>query len=429
VSALQAVAALKAAGSAEAIDAAVWNPAISPAHPDWVNFAVQAAAALGSAGDEKSAGMLLRLLRFTGPVAAAAVVSLAKLRRADPAQFFQETSSGIRFDSLAARRAWAAALGELGGDRAQFELNAMLMQAAQGQAESAESLAIPALLRALARAKSPELETILGAYMTSHDPIVARTAISLVEPASGGPAPWRPFLQLYSMFARDYEIKTVILNRLEPWAGGSEVQTFLRAALQHDGRSVRFAAARLLKGAEVSEFALVPGPSETRFTDQSYVQAAASRQDRTLAILDTSRGRIELELFREDAPLTVANFVSLANRGFFNGLSFMRVVPYFVIQGGDPRNDQEGGPGYAIRCEINMRPFDRGSVGMALSGKDTGGSQFFITLSPQPHLDGGYTCFGRVISGMPAAERMTAGDRIHKVSIVEDITMLDYRKY
>jgi cyclophilin family peptidyl-prolyl cis-trans isomerase len=82
----------------------------------------------------------------------------------------------------------------------------------------------------------------------------------------------------------------------------------------------------------------------------------------------------------------------------------MRVVPYFVIQGGDPRNDQECGPGYTIRCEINMRPFERGSLGMALSGKDTGGSQFFITLSPQPHLDGGYTCFGHVISGMPAVE-------------------------
>jgi cyclophilin family peptidyl-prolyl cis-trans isomerase len=107
----------------------------------------------------------------------------------------------------------------------------------------------------------------------------------------------------------------------------------------------------------------------------------------------------------------------------------MRVVPYFVIQGGDPRNDQECGPGYTIRCEINMRPFERGSLGMALSGKDTGGSQFFITLSPQPHLDGGYTCFGHVISGMPAVEQMLAGDRILRVRIEEDLTLLDCRRH
>ncbi len=106
-----------------------------------------------------------------------------------------------------------------------------------------------------------------------------------------------------------------------------------------------------------------------------------------------------------------------------------RVVPFFVIQGGDPRNDMEGGPGYTIRCEINMRPFREGSVGMALAGKDTGGSQFFITLSPQPRLDGGYTCFGRVISGMPVARRITAGDRIRKVRVQDDVTALDYRRY
>jgi cyclophilin family peptidyl-prolyl cis-trans isomerase len=107
----------------------------------------------------------------------------------------------------------------------------------------------------------------------------------------------------------------------------------------------------------------------------------------------------------------------------------MRAVPGFVIQGGDPRNDQEGGPGYAIRCEIYMQPFRRGSVGMALAGKDTGGSQFFITLAPQPHLDGGYTCFGRVLSGLSVAERIVPGDFIRRVRIVEDETLLDNRAF
>jgi peptidyl-prolyl cis-trans isomerase B (cyclophilin B) len=156
---------------------------------------------------------------------------------------------------------------------------------------------------------------------------------------------------------------------------------------------------------------------------------ASSRKDRTIAILETSRGTMEIELFWEDAPLTVRNFVLLSRQGFYDGLTFMRVVPFFVIQGGDPRNDQEGGPGYSIRCEINMRPFRKGSVGMALAGKDTGGSQFFITLAPQPHLDGGYTCFGQVISGMQVAERIVEGDRILRVTIEDDVTALDYRRF
>jgi peptidyl-prolyl cis-trans isomerase B (cyclophilin B) len=207
------------------------------------------------------------------------------------------------------------------------------------------------------------------------------------------------------------------------------VESFLRSALQDRERNARIAAARLLKTGGRTDVPEDPGPSATNATDLAYIEVASARQDRTIAIMDTARGRIEIELFREDAPLTVANFVSLAQRGFFDGLSFMRVVPYFVIQGGDPRNDQEGGPGYTIRCEINMHPFERGALGMALAGKDTGGSQFFITLSPQPHLDGGYTCFGRVVSGMPAAEHMVAGDRILSVRVKEEITLFDYRRY
>ena len=102
-------------------------------------------------------------------------------------------------------------------------------------------------------------------------------------------------------------------------------------------------------------------------------------------------------------------FVSLARRGFFNGLAWHRVVPNFVVQDGDPRGDGEGGPGYTIRDELNQRPYLRGTVGMALDGPDTGGSQFFITHSPQPHLDGRYTVFGRVVSGMDGGRSPAAG--------------------
>ena len=96
-----------------------------------------------------------------------------------------------------------------------------------------------------------------------------------------------------------------------------------------------------------------------------------------------------------------------------------RVVPNFVIQDGDPRGDGNGGPGYQIRCEINLAPYARGAVGMALSGKDTGGSQWFVTHSPQPHLDGGYTVFGNVISGMETVDNIARGDVVRSIVITE----------
>lgn len=135
------------------------------------------------------------------------------------------------------------------------------------------------------------------------------------------------------------------------------------------------------------------------------------------AVIYCKKGKIVLELFAAEAPMTVYNFILLAERGFFNGLTFMRVVPNFVIQGGDPRNDMNGGPGYQIRCEINLRKFETGTMGMALSGKDTGGSQFFITHSAQPHLDGGYTVFGRVLSGMELVNRIARDEVIERVEI------------
>ena len=122
--------------------------------------------------------------------------------------------------------------------------------------------------------------------------------------------------------------------------------------------------------------------------------------------LDTDKGTIEIELAVLDAPLTADSFLALAQRGYFSGMAIHRVVPNFVVQAGDTRGDGEGGPGYTLRDEINMRPYLRGTVGMALDGPDTGGSQFFITHSPQPHLDARYTAFGRVVAGMDVVDAL-----------------------
>jgi cyclophilin family peptidyl-prolyl cis-trans isomerase len=135
------------------------------------------------------------------------------------------------------------------------------------------------------------------------------------------------------------------------------------------------------------------------------------------AFLKTRHGTIEVLLDVVETPLTTASFIDLARRGFYDGLTFHRVEPGFVVQGGCPRGDGTGGPGYTLRCEISQRPYGRGAVGMALSGKDTGGSQFFITLEPQPHLDGGFTLFGQVVNGMDVVGKIRPGDLIERVQV------------
>jgi cyclophilin family peptidyl-prolyl cis-trans isomerase/HEAT repeat protein len=133
-------------------------------------------------------------------------------------------------------------------------------------------------------------------------------------------------------------------------------------------------------------------------------------------IIETTRGAMTLELACPEAPLTCLNFLQLATQGFYEGLEFHRVVPDFVVQGGDPRGDGSGGPGYTLRDEVGLLRYDSaGVVGMAHGGADTAGSQFFITLSSQPHLDGGYTAFGRVVTGLEVLEALVEGDQIYRM--------------
>ena len=135
-------------------------------------------------------------------------------------------------------------------------------------------------------------------------------------------------------------------------------------------------------------------------------------------LLETDRGTLDIELLPAEAPLTVAAFIDLVNRRYFDGTRWHRVVPNFVVQDGDPRGDGWGGPGFAIRDEINPVRYETGTVGMALSGPNTGGSQYFITHSAQPHLDGIYTIFARVVGGGPSAAVLNAigmGDRIRSI--------------
>ncbi|MBX3269210.1 MAG: peptidylprolyl isomerase [Sandaracinaceae bacterium] len=142
------------------------------------------------------------------------------------------------------------------------------------------------------------------------------------------------------------------------------------------------------------------------------VSAVPDASARPRVRLETTRGPVVMELRPDVAPTTVARFLGLVAEGFFDGRVFHRVVPAFVVQGGDPRGDGYGGPGWSQRCEDNRLPYERGTVGMALAGRDTGGSQFFVTHGAQPHLEGRYTAFGFVTEGMEAIDAIQRGDRI-----------------
>lgn len=141
------------------------------------------------------------------------------------------------------------------------------------------------------------------------------------------------------------------------------------------------------------------------------------------AIIDTVKGKMEVEFYENDAPKTVQNFVDLSNSGFYNGLTFHRVIPDFVIQGGCPQGTGVGGPGYAIDCELDgdNQYHDRGVLSMAHAGRNTGGSQFFICHSREntAHLDRNHTCFGKVVEGIDVIDMIEGGDIINSISIID----------
>lgn len=142
-----------------------------------------------------------------------------------------------------------------------------------------------------------------------------------------------------------------------------------------------------------------------------------------IAEIHTKKGVMKIKFYEKDAPNTVKNFVDLANKGFYNGLTFHRVIPGFVIQGGCPKGDGTGGPGYKIDCELTggNQYHDRGVLSMAHAGRNTGGSQFFICHSRQntAHLDRNHTCFGKVYEGVDVIDQIRAGDVMEKVVISE----------
>jgi len=278
---------------------------------------------------------------------------------------------------------------------------------------------VPSALDALVRLKAPDAASLLQMRLTADDPVVRAAAAKglatlKVNAASAG------LVEAYRAGFKDetYVARAAALQALADLRA-PEAGTVLTEALADKDWAVRVHAARLLRVIDpTSDAALRIRPASTAHEAGEYrAQQLTNPAVSTQAFIETDRGTVQLELAVLDAPLTVDNFITLARKGFFDGLTFHRVVPAFVVQTGDPRGDSEGGPGYTIRDELNERPYVRGTVGMALDWADTGGSQFFITQSPQPHLDGKYTVFGRVLSGMDVVDRLQPGDVIRHVRI------------
>jgi cyclophilin family peptidyl-prolyl cis-trans isomerase/HEAT repeat protein len=260
---------------------------------------------------------------------------------------------------------------------------------------------------------------LIGPALDDPDPIVRSSALDryLLSKREAPDAKLRLLTRAEQRARNDHENDA----RLSAMHGLSEIdyperESFFRSLLKDNDPVVRRLASSV-----VEENLKKPRPQYTPLpVKHDYVEIVNWARQPHTATIHMTRGAIEIALLPQDSPMTAWNFAQLAGKKYFDNTSFMRVVPNFVIQGGDPRNDQNGGPGYAIRDEINLQKYTRGAVGMALSGPDTGGSQFFITHSPQPHLDGGYTIFGRVVAGMNGVVDQTErGDRVETITIDE----------
>jgi cyclophilin family peptidyl-prolyl cis-trans isomerase len=250
----------------------------------------------------------------------------------------------------------------------------------------------------------------------------AAAAEGLTELKATGLTPVLVAAYRASLRDRDLDARAALVGALALQNTPAALEALREAAKSDPARVVRERAGLALKslGVEVAS----PGVESVDRPWLDYREAMAPYDPlpgtplyTPRALIHTRRGTVEIHLNIVEAPLTTASFIDLARRGFYDGLSFHRVVPGFVIQAGCPRGDGNGGPGYTLRCEIGQRPYGRGAVGMALSGKDTGGSQFFITQTPTPHLDGGYTLFGWVASGMDVVDKIRPGDVIESIEI------------
>jgi cyclophilin family peptidyl-prolyl cis-trans isomerase/HEAT repeat protein len=374
---------------------------------------LEAANALASLRDPESLDFFTDLI--SDPAAGMRGAAMRALAAID-SETFLTTLSGLDPDrDWTVRTALADALAMLPGAQGQARLVAML--------DDRDQRVIPAVLRALVAAKAPDAERILLEKLKADDFVVRQSAASGLASLKANGAV-TALVEAYRATVGDstYVARAAILNALNT-IDPAAARPLLQAALQDRDWAVRIRAAMLLSEQGIADTATTIRPAPVRPLDDAMRQSLLAPQFSPHAFIQTDRGAIEIELAITDAPLTVSNFIDLARKGYFDGVAIHRVVPDFVVQDGDQRGDGEGGPGYSIRDELNELPYLRGTVGMALDWKDTGGSQFFITHSPQPHLDARYTAFGRVVNGIEVVDHIQPWDVIRSVKIWDGTTL------
>jgi HEAT repeat protein/cyclophilin family peptidyl-prolyl cis-trans isomerase len=403
IEAVRSLADLAAPAAADRLHRIITSQAEDP------NLRLEAVTALGALRHSASTEVLVDLL--TDPWSSMRGAAFIALARTD-SDMFLTAISGLDTDrEWMVRAALATALGSLGVDRAQPRLLEML--------KDDDQRVIPAVLASLVAVGSPAAEATLIARLEADDAVVRQAAAGGLSRLKSRKAV-QPLLKAYERAEKDPTCvaRAAILAAVVE-LDREAARPLLDRGLRDFDWALRVRAAALLKTvdptADVAQ-AIRPappiGPRELNEL-RPMINPAFS----PVAYIDTSKGMIQVELAVLDAPRAVANFVSLVRRNFLGATPIHRVVPNFVVQDGDPRGDGEGGPGYTIRDEINQRPYLRGTVGMALDWEDTGGSQFFITHGPQPHLDGRYTVFGRVTEGMDVVDRLQQWDQIRSVRV------------
>ena len=354
-------------------------------------------------------------------IRASAFGALAQTDRAD----FALVLSGMDPDPVWwVRSALAAALGAVGDEMSVGILHGML--------RDEDPRVLPAVLEALRRARGKDALDTLRRHL-EHPDLGVRVAAAEGLAALGAPGVAEPLLAAWrrglgdgrgELEARIAAVAALAVLLAPPGKEGADEARAALAEVARDdpSRAVRARAAAALR--EAGAEAPAPGPEAVSRPAADYREAMAPYAPRAgvalytpRAFLHTRHGAIEIHLDVVETPLTTLSFIDLARAGFYDGLVFHRVEPGFMVQGGCPRGDGNGGPGFVRRSEVTRRPFGRGAVGIALSGKDTDGSQLFVTLSPQPQLDGAFTLFGQVVKGMEVVERIRPGDAIERVEV------------
>lgn len=402
VSAARALAQLGAVSAAEPLIAFARDPSVHP------NVRLQAVTALGALRADSALPFVQDLMMDSWPVMRIAATRAAAA--IDQETFLIVLATLPEDRDWTVRAAMAGILADMPADVAVDRVRALL--------QDPDKRVWPAAMRALVRLKAPDAAAIVLERLEDPDFAVRAAAADIVgdrKPAGGAAA----LREAYKTGMPDvaYDARASALAALAAY-GAAEATETLKAALADKEWAVRVRAAELLARLDAATdyraaIRPVPGPAPAAYDDPTLIAPDFSPH----VFIETAKGTIEFELAVLDAPQTARNFTLLARKGFFNGLTIHRVVPNFVVQDGDSRGDGQGGPGYTIRDELNERPFLRGTVGMALSWEDTGGSQFFIAHSPQPHLDARYTVFGHVVNGMDVVDRIQQGDRIDRVRV------------